>query len=513
MNNQKNVLFITLDQMRADCLKGALEGHVDLPNMRALMRDAVAFQNHYTVTAPCGPARTSLLTGQYSMNHRSVRNGTPMRHDTPNIATEMRKAGYLPMLFGYTDTSGDPRIHHPKDPAVQSYEMPMAGFHEMVEMRMEMSHPWRGHLVRKGYQFDGYESIYKPVSEDGGPGRLCDPAFFRAEDSDTAFLTDRFLETMPGYETESWFAHLTYIRPHWPPIAPEPYNRMYDPDTLPLPTRVGSAEEAAALHPFMGPAQKKDLPSKPNLGFPGYEVNHKSTQEARAVYLGLLTEVDHHIGRVIKYLKSSGQYETTLVIVTSDHGEMLGDHFAWGKQSVFDKAYHIPLIVRVPGLEHRAGALVDAPTESIDLVPTVLEWVGQEVPNSVDGSSLSPLLEGETPEIWRKYTFSEYDFYDVETPSPWHNALGFGATESCLSILRDGRYSLVEFGCDLPTILFDHESRGEFENVAEDADYAGEVLRLTRAMLRHRMAHMDQTLAMDQITNKGPIRELRHKPD
>lgn len=510
MSAQKNVLFITIDQLRADCVAGALADHVDLPNLRALMQDAVSFDRHYTVTSPCGPARVSLLTGQYAMNHRSVRNGTPLRHDTANLATEIRKAGYLPMVFGYTDTAADPRIHDPKDPAVQTYEYPMNGFHEMLEMRMEMSFPWRAHLIHKGYEFGGYENVYKPVSPEGREARIGDPAFYRAEDSDTAFLTDRFIDTIAGYHTENWFAHLTYIRPHWPLIAPEPYNRMYDPKALPMPTRAATPEEAAALHPFMGPAQLKETPATPFFGFPGFEVNDAVTQGARAVYLGLATEVDHHIGRVVKYLKESGQYESTLLIVTADHGELLGDHHAWGKMSVFDAAYRIPLIVRLPENAAQAGARIDAPTESIDIVPTILDWIGQAIPNSVDGRSLLPLLRGSVPSDWRDYSFSEFDFADLKKPTVWQQALGTGASESCLGILRDGRFTLVEFACDLPPILFDHAQNGEFENVADNPDYASDMLRLTRMMLRHRMRNMDHTLSLDQITSNGPIRQARH---
>ena len=93
MRDTKNVLLIVIDQLRADCVFGELAAHIDLPNLRGLMDDAVTFQRHFSVVNPCGPSRASLLTGQYAMNHRSVRNGTPLRHDIPNVATEMRKSG------------------------------------------------------------------------------------------------------------------------------------------------------------------------------------------------------------------------------------------------------------------------------------------------------------------------------------------------------------------------------------------------------------------------------------
>ncbi|MCK8485413.1 alkaline phosphatase family protein [Aliiroseovarius sp. S2029] len=507
MTRNRNVLFIIIDQLRADCLHGALAEHVELPNLRALMAASVTFKRHFSVTNPCGPSRASILTGQYAMNHRSVRNGTPLRHDTPTLASEMRKAGYLPMLFGYTDTSHDPRVHDPGDPAMQTYEFPMDGFAEQVEMRLEMSYPWRSYLLNKGYTFDNYWQLYIP----GGDGaRLNAPAVYRAEDSDTAFLTDRFLEAMPSYANESWFAHLTYIRPHPPLVAPAPYNDMYDPAALPRPTCIGDREQEAARHPFFGPALENATAANMVIGCANVTPSDDTTQTLRAVYLGLATEVDHHIGRVVSFLKDSGQWDDTLLIVTADHGEMLGDHHAWGKHYVYDAAYHTPLIIHAPG--GLAGHEVNLPTESIDLTPTILDWVGQTVPNSMDGRSLLPFLTGNTPDDWRSYSFSELDFAEPESPTLWQKRLGTTNSNSCLGILRDARFTLVEFAADLPPLLFDHAKQGEMENVADNPAFAAELSRLTRLMLRHRMQNMDHTLSLDTITNNGPKRQSRHHP-
>lgn len=504
MANPKNVLFILIDQMRADCLFGAMADHVELPNLRSFMQQAVTFERNYTVVNPCGPSRASLLTGQYAMNHRSVRNGTPLRHDTPNIATEMRKAGYLPMLFGYTDTSQDPRAHHANDPAVRSYEYQMNGFQEMLEMRMEMSYPWRSHLLNQGYQFDHYPDVYKPVSPTGDTPRLNDPALYSAEHSDTAFLTDRFLATMPAYADQSWFAHLTYIRPHPPLVAPAPYNDMYDPTALPLPERLDTPGAETALHPFFTPTQQAYTPADFVMGFPDLQPTDDNIQTLRALYLGLATEVDNHIGRVLQFLKDSGQEDDTLVVISADHGEMLGDRHSWGKFSVYDAAYHTPLIIRQPGNEARAGFVVTQITESIDLTPTILDWVGQDIPNAMDGRSLLPLLHGETPADWRQYSFSELDFAKPGSPSEWEQALGTTPSNSSLGILRDERFTLVEFAADLPPMLFDHQGAGEFENVAEKPEYQKDLTRLLRGMLKHRMQNMDHTLSLHSITADGP---------
>lgn len=509
--SQRNVLFILIDQLRADCLNGALAAHVDLPHLRALMGEAVSFERNFTVVNPCGPSRASLLTGQYAMNHRSVRNGAPLRHDIPTLPSEMRKAGYQPMLFGYTDTSQDPRIHHPNDPAIRTYEHHMSGFQEMLEMRLEMSYPWRGYLRSKGYQFDDYWDLHKPTAPKGGTPRLNDPAPYRAEDSDTAFLTNRFLETLSGYQDQSWFAHLTYIRPHPPLVAPAPYNDMYDPADLPLPTRRDSEETEWKLHPFFKPATQASTPASAVLGFPDLVPSDENIQTLRAVYLGLATEVDAHIGRILTYLKESGQAENTLLVISADHGEMLGDRHSWGKMSVYEAAYKTPLIIHMPGNQDNAGSKVQAVTESIDLTPTILDWVGQEIPNSMDGTSLLPLLRGEEPEDWRQYSYSELDFGDPESPSIWQRHLGIGPSQTNLAILRDDRFTLVEFAADLPPLLFDHHGKGEMEDVAQQPELQAELNRLTRQMLRHRMRNMDQTLSLDSITLDGPKRQQRQR--
>lgn len=499
MPAERNVLFVVIDQLRADCLFGALADHVNLPHLRALMADAVSFRRHFSVVNPCGPSRASILTGQYAMNHRSTRNGTPLRHDTPNLATEMRKAGWLPLLFGYTDTTQDPRAYPPGDPVLTSYEEVMLGFQEVVEMRLEQSLPWRAHLTAKGYDVPPYPDIFRPA----GP-RPDDPALYRAEDSDTAFLTDRTLAAL-RVRKPGWFAHLTYIRPHPPLVAPAPYNRMYDPATLPLPARIGPVEAERARHPLIAASHAKSPISSTVEGFPDLTPTDDNIRMLRAIYLGLATEVDHHLGRVIGFLKETGQYDSTLVVVTADHGEMLGDHHAWGKSTFYDAAYHTGLIIRDPSLPAHFGRVVDLPTEAVDVTPTILDCLGLPIPHSMDGCSLRPFLRGETPQTWRDHTFSELDFGDPVAPHPAIAALGIAPEEANLAILRGPTHTLVHFNAGLPPLLFDHRAEGEMRDLAGEPDAQPVLLRMTRAMLDHRMRHANALFARTMVTSDGVV--------
>lgn len=160
----------------------------------------------------------------------------------------------------------------------------------------------------------------------------------------------------------------------------------------------------------------------------------------RALYLGLAAEVDHHLGRIIADLKGRGLYDRTLIVVTADHGEMLGDHHAWGKSTFYDAAWHIPLVIRDPGAPARAA--VDLPTEAVDVTPTILDCLGLAVPETMDGRSLKPFLHGGTPKAWRRYTFSELDFGDPVAPTAVQLALGLQAEEANLAILRGARHTL-----------------------------------------------------------------------
>ncbi len=491
--NRLNTLFIVIDQLRADCVFGPLAAHLDLPNIRGLADDAVSFHNHYSVTAPCGPSRVSMLTGQYASNHGAVRNGTPLKRDTPNVATAARDAGYDPLLLGYTDTAHDPRFLAPDDPRLFSYEELAPGFTEVVRMRLEGDCvEWENHLRAQGYDVPPYPDLYRP----NGPTPES-PAIYAAEHSDTAFLTDRTIEEL-SQRGRGWFGHVTYIRPHPPFVAPAPYNSMYRSADMPS----GHRAENADWHPFMSVATAKASVASTVVGFPDLEDSDANTRMMRALYFGLATEVDHHVGRLIGWLKNSGQYDETLIVLTADHGEMLGDYGLWGKSSFHDGCFHVPLIIRHPRSERR-GLVVTAPTESIDVSPTILTALDVDVPHSMDGRSLTPFLFGQDPADWRSYSYSELDFGDPVTPTRWQTDLDLPLNAANLAVLRTGDLRFVQFAGRLAPILMDVSAGKEDVNLAKAPEHMQTVLDLTQQMLCHRMVHKDGTFSRTLITNDG----------
>jgi len=515
---QRKVLFITADQWRGDAL-GCLGHPAALtPNLDALAADGVLFRDHYTASAPCGPARTTLLTGLYPFIHRSVRNGTPLDRRHTNLALEARRAGRDPVLFGYTDSSADPREMAPDDPRLRSFEGVLPGFRLEATLNEGALSGWMTELARKGYEMpEILFDIYSPPDPNADPKRFWrGPAKYKAEDSDTAYIADKVIDYLRLRRKEDWLIHAVFLRPHPPLIAPAPYDSLINVALPPKPVRMTSREAEAKRHPYLDVWLKEmSTPNYFDAPFDIHALPESDRDEMRAVYFGLIAEVDAQIGRIIDYLKSTGEYDETLIIFTSDHGEMLGDHWCWGKGGFFEGSNHIPLIIRDPDTPHSArGRKVSAFTESVDLMPTILEWMGSPIPSENNGHALGKWLAGETPERWRKSVFWEFDFRNPVTER-YEKALNLTPDECTLNVIRDRDFKYVHFTA-LPPLLFDlQKDPGELVNLAEDLAYTLTVAHYAQRLLSHRLLHAERTLTNAMLSPKGVVykNQARGQPD
>lgn len=330
---------------------------------------------------------------------------------------------------------------------------------------------------------------------------------FGAAHTETRFVTNALLEFLDEQREAGWFAHVSYIRPHPPFSVPEPYASMVPPGATPSPVRRASKTEERTQHPLLAFLQERASMDSFVTGQgarSAAEWTAGEVAEIRAIYYGMLAEVDAEIGRTIAHLKQNGDYENTLIVLTSDHGEMLGDHYQFGKAGYFESAFHIPLIIRAPGAALRRGARVTHFTENIDLMPTILEAIGAEIPSQVDGQSLMPLLCGNVPDHWRREAHWEYDFRDVINGRP-EQEFGLRLDQCQLAVLRGERYKYVHFP-GLPPVFIDlARDPSEFENRADDPDYRDLVLEHAQKMLSWRMVHADRTLSGMVIGPGGPV--------
>ena len=220
-----------------------------------------------------------------------------------------------------------------------------------------------------------------------------------------------------------------------------------------------------------------------------------------------MTEVDDNLGRLFAYLKSSNQWDDTLIIFTSDHGEQIGDHWLVGKMGYFDASYHIPLIIRDPDANDTRGQVIDAFTENVDIMPTMLSWLDIDVPVQCDGKSLTGIVKsGNVPSNWRDAAHWEFDFRDVDDGESMEASLGLTLHQCTLNVIRDDRYKYVHF-TGLPPLFFDLEKDpDEFVNQANNPDYRPLVLGYAQKMLSWRMNHDEQTLThLALVEDKGVV--------
>ena len=506
-----NVLFITADQWRGDCLSALGHPCVRTPNLDRLAESGVLFTRHYSQASPCSPGRASLYTGLYLHNHRVVVNGAPLDARHTNVALEARKLGYEPVLFGYTDTSVDPRTRDPGDSALRTYAGVLPGMSAVV--RMDSDHwPWRRHLARRGYEVpDDPALLFAPGHDDRAPGQAIGAAAmpWPAEDGPVGFLTDAVIEHLSEKGPEPWFVHVSYLAPHPPFIACAPWNAMYEPDAVPPPVRAPTPEDEARQHPYLawhlrhqrGSGIAFDHDPRDNLALGDQEI-----RQARANYYGMMSEVDAQIGRLLESLRASGEDRRTLVVFASDHGEHLGDHWQFSKFCYFDQTFHVPLIVRDPrpSASPGRGRQVRAFTENVDVMPTILEAIGLEVPHQCDGESLAPFLAGDTPARWRREAHFALDFRDV-LERPGGESLGLTPDQCTLYALRGERWKYVHFTA-MPALLFDLEDDpAELVDHAGDPRYRERTLEYAQKMLSWRMNHDERLLANVRLTPDGVV--------
>ena len=472
---KQNILFITLDQFRGDCLSIADHPVVKTPNLDRLAQHGVRFARHFSQASPCAPGRATLYTGMYQMNHRVVANGTPLDNSFDNVALMARRAGYEPTLFGYTDQSIDPRVTtSPDDPRLSSYEGVLPGFDCELDLSQQFD-PWRDWLRENGFDADE-TAVQLLASENQRP----------AEFSVSTFLTNNLLTWIDEQE-QGWFAHASFIRPHPPYSAAGDYSTMYDPahvgDPIPVP------DEVPPFHQVMLALDGTKAPSDP-----------AELAKMRAQYFGMISEVDAQLGRIWEALQASGQWESTLIVLTADHAELLGDYGLKEKVGYWESSQHIVCIVRDPSRGHTHGSVVQHFTENTDILPTFCEALKQPIPAQCDGFPLTPFLDGSEPPMWRDAAHWEYDWRFSLIPTyphdvPWKRHL----SAMNLAVRRSENYAYVQFA-DGDWLCFDIAKDPTWHTQVTDPSI---VMHEAQAMLQWRMRHADRTHTDFLVENGG----------
>ena len=351
----------------------------------------------------------------------------------------------------------------------------MPGFEVRLEVP-EDREAWYRWLEARGHDISDRGRFLRPRTDmpiPEGRGASWPPSPFATDETETAFVVGEVLDELEqlSADGEPWFVHASIYRPHPPFVVPEPYHDLVDPAEVPEPI----LDEPGDNHPFLATARAWVAPPTDPLDL----------RQVRATYYGMMAEVDTQMGRLLTGLDDLGVADQTIVVVTSDHGEMLGDHGLMSKLGFFDQSFHIPLIIRYPALEGPAGGVVDRFTENVDLMPTLLDLAGAEVPRQCQGRSLRPFLTGEEPNQWRSAVHWEYDF------RLFAGAADLPGNRCNLAVHRDRTGKYVHFA-GWPALFYDLvDDPGERRPLAAHpsmADYAA-------ALLDWRMATDEQELS------------------
>lgn len=387
--SNNNIAYILLDQVRLDMLGTYGNEIVKTPNMDKLAEDGIKFNNAFTPASVCGPARTSLFTGQMPSNHELMRNsekggqGDP-KLDNPNIISGMD--GYENYLIG--------KWHVGKTVLPRDF-----GF--------------------KGHNFDGYgypgSRVYKNMVFDQGPkqepryvewlkeNNLPIPEITNAYFGENPHLRVQELcglmsgtkeATLPYFvvseakkavleakkENKPFFIWMNFWGPHTPCVIPEPYYSMYDPKDVKL--------DESFYNPMKGkPEHYKDISKMWGV----WNASEDRWKEVICKFWGYITLIDDAIGDFMDFLKKEGLYETLFCAITADHGDAMGAHRLIEKgEFMFDTTYRIPLIIKDPK-SNRRGEEDDNFVYLHDLTPTCYDVAGKEIPKFFDGESLLPI--------------------------------------------------------------------------------------------------------------------------
>lgn len=457
----KNVLFIMCDQLRADHLSCFGHPRLHTPHLDALAARGVIFDQAYVNSPVCGPSRMSYYTGRYVHAHGASWNFVPLKAGEMTIGDHLRPLGVRSVLVGKThmraDLAGMSRLGI--DPASQiGTRIAQCGF-DAYE-RDDGIHPYSGHdpdpayndyLRRQGFDGDNPWETWANATEDAD-GTLRSgwflkysnrPARIPDEHSETPYITRRAMDFIRDAGDQPWCLHLSYIKPHWPYIVPEPYASMYGPeDALPV---VRSASERENPHPVYAAMMEHRV---------SRTFSSEGVRDAvMPGYMGLIKQIDDQLGVLFQFLEERGLMSSTMIVFTSDHGDYLGDHWMGEKDMFHQPVIRCPLIIFDPDPRADAtrGTRSQAMVEAVDVAPTLLDvYGGAPVPHVMDGRSLRPLLFGTTPADWRSAVVCEYDFSFQES----RIALGTRPRDAWMRMIFDGRWKYVLFEHYRP-MLFD----------------------------------------------------------
>ncbi|MXY99607.1 sulfatase-like hydrolase/transferase [Candidatus Poribacteria bacterium] len=417
MAQKPNILFLMSDEHSPHAI--GCEGNpiVQTPNLDQLAASGTYFESAYCQVPLCTPSRMCMLTGKHAHRCSAWNNGSILFPEHLTMPAHFAQHGYATALVGKMHFGGKEQHN---------------GF---------QSRPYGDLRGNAGHQTDPLN----PPSRIRGRTRLAGVTEIPSSLLQERVINGETLEYLRSQpEDQPWFLLASYSRPHFPLTAPKRLLDKYWPDNVDMPNiPPGHLEQT---HRFA-----KGLRDNFNT----QDIPPEETRKARAAYYACCEFLDETLGDLLTLLERDGFLDNTIIVYTTDHGEMAGEHGQWWKSSYYEAAARVPLIVWDKQIQQSHGARVTAPVELNDLFPTLCTRAGIPIPEDLDGADLTNLMSGDTDD-WRNTAITEY--WAPQTTGP-------------MRMLRTPRYKYVAFPED-ESILFDLETDpDEFESLSGQEEH------------------------------------------
>ncbi|WP_144935562.1 arylsulfatase [Paenibacillus sp. 32O-W] len=460
-----NILLIMVDQMRGDCLSVLNHPVVETPNLDQLARNGVLFRRAYTATPSCIPARAAVLTGMSQRSHGRVGYQDKVPWDYERMLPgELAAAGY------HTQCVGKMHVYPTRN---------LCGFHNVILHDGYLHHNRYRHANTVAESFDacddylpwlrqraGTEADLTDLGLDCNSSTMARPWHLQEAWHPTNWVVTQSIDFLRRRDPRKpFFLKMSFVRPHPPFDPPQSYLDLYKDLALPEPPCGDWADTEDLERNGLDPVTSRGNVPKERL------------RRARAAYYALITHIDAQLGRFFQTMIEFGVMNNTIVLFTSDHGEMLGDHHLFRKSLPYEGSANVPFLLADPGnlLGLRKGSEVRDVIELRDIMPTLLDCADLPIPDTVEGSSVLPLARGDKDVQWRNQLHGEH------SAGKWSNHW-----------LTDGRRKYIWYSQTGEEQLFDlTEDPQELVNLAGRPEYADE-LSAWRAKLAKELAGREE---------------------
>lgn len=429
-----NLLFLMSDQHQRQASGCYGHGTVKTPNIDGLARRALRFTSAYCPSPVCVPSRGSLITGQYAHTHGAKILQDALPEDIPTIAHYFRERGYTTGAIGKMHFVDETRKH---------------GFdHRLNEQSFH-------HTLSP----EDRDKLRGDAGGIEGEGLDLPPRFF--EDN---WFADRAVEFLHANKTKPFCLWASFVQPHTPFKPMKKYFDLYDPSKLILPRRPANDLEGG----FEG-----NLIRARERGW--YQQSDEGARRSLAGYYGNVSQMDANVGRVYDALRELGLEKNTVVVYTSDHGEMAGAHRMWTKHNMFEESVGVPLLIAVP---NGANGVKTQIIEQIDLFPTLADLCGLGAVTGIAGQNFATLVKGRRHSA-REFAYSEYWFCrNVFTKDDRY------VGKPPLRMVRTDRWKLNYLPWGRSELFDIVKDPGEFQNRIDDTGLSGLVRELTALAAR-----------------------------